>query len=49
MSEPLQTTIAEEAHLAEGRVLHEEQTLNKAESLTYRAGTGIIIIIIIAP
>jgi hypothetical protein len=35
----LQTTVAAEAHLAEGQYLLEEQTLNKAKSLMYRAGT----------
>jgi hypothetical protein len=30
---------AAEAHLAEGQFLLEEQTLNKAKSLMYRAGT----------
>jgi hypothetical protein len=35
----LQTTLAAEAHLAEGQYLLEEQTLNKVKSLIYRAGT----------
>jgi hypothetical protein len=35
----LQTTLAVDAHLAEGYILHEEQTLNKAKSPMYRAGT----------
>jgi hypothetical protein len=35
----LQTTLAAEAHLAEGQFLLEEQTSNKAKSLMYRAGT----------
>jgi hypothetical protein len=35
----LQTTLAAEAHLAEGRFLLQEQTLNKAKSLMYREGT----------
>jgi hypothetical protein len=39
MSTSLQTTLAADAHLAEGQVLLEEQTLNNAKSLTYRAGT----------
>jgi hypothetical protein len=34
----LQTTLAADAHLAEGQVLLEEQTLNNAKSLMYRAG-----------
>jgi hypothetical protein len=38
-STSLQTTLAADAHLAEGKVLHEEQTLNNAKSLIYRAGT----------
>jgi hypothetical protein len=38
-STSLQTTLAAEAHLAEGQFLLEEQTLNKAKSLMYRAGT----------
>jgi hypothetical protein len=55
-STSLQTTLAADAHLAEGQFLHEEQTLNHAKSLIYRAGTRrptttttttIIIIIII--
>jgi hypothetical protein len=43
----LQTTFAADAHLAEGQFLLEEQTLNIAKSLIYRAGIIIIIIIII--
>jgi hypothetical protein len=45
----LQTTLAADAHLAEGQFLNEEQTLNNADSMIYRAGTQrpIIIIIII--
>jgi hypothetical protein len=35
----LQTTLAAEERLAEGQFLLEEQTLNKAESVMYRAGT----------
>jgi hypothetical protein len=35
----LQTTVAAEAHLAEGQYLLEEQTLNKAKSLMYGAET----------
>jgi hypothetical protein len=35
----LQTTLSAEAHLAEGQFLLEKQTLNKAKSLMYRAGT----------
>jgi hypothetical protein len=50
-STSLQTALAANAHLAEGQFLHEEQTLNNAKSLIYRAGNqrpkGIIIIIII--
>jgi hypothetical protein len=49
-STSLQTTLAADAHLAEGQFLHKEQTLNNAKSLIYRAGTTtttIIIIIII--
>jgi hypothetical protein len=34
----LQTTLAADAHIAEGQFL-DEQTLNNAESLIYRAGT----------
>jgi hypothetical protein len=34
-----QTTLAADAHLAEGQFLLEDQTLNKAKSLMYRAGT----------
>jgi hypothetical protein len=41
MSTSLQTTLAAEAHLAEGQFLLEEQTLNIEKSLIYR--TGIII------
>jgi hypothetical protein len=37
-SESLQTTLAVDAHPAEGQFLHEEQTLNNAKSLIYRAG-----------
>jgi hypothetical protein len=40
-STSLQTTLAADAHLAERQLLHEEQTLNKAKSLIYRAGTQI--------
>jgi hypothetical protein len=39
MSTSLQTTLAADAHLAEGQFLLEEQTLNNAKSLIYRAGT----------
>jgi hypothetical protein len=35
----LQTTLAADAHLAERQFLLEEQTLNNAKSLIYRAGT----------
>jgi hypothetical protein len=35
----MQTTSAAEAHLAEGQFLLQKQTLNKAKSLMYRAGT----------
>jgi hypothetical protein len=35
----LQTTLAPEAHPAEGQLGLEEQTLNKAKSLVDRAGT----------
>jgi hypothetical protein len=35
----LQTTLAAEAHLAEGQFLVEEQTLNKGKSLVRRTGT----------
>jgi hypothetical protein len=38
-SASLQTTLAADAHLAEGQFLDEEQTLNNAKSLIYRAGT----------
>jgi hypothetical protein len=38
-STSLQTTLAADAHLTERRFLHEEQILNKAKSLKYRAGT----------
>jgi hypothetical protein len=38
-STSLQTTLAADAHLAEGQFLQEEQTLNNAKSLIYRAGT----------
>jgi hypothetical protein len=34
----LQTTLAAEAHLAEGQHLLGVQTLNKTKPLTYRAG-----------
>jgi hypothetical protein len=37
-STSLQTTLAADAHLAEGQFLLEEQTLNNAKSLIYRAG-----------
>jgi hypothetical protein len=37
-STSLQTTLAAAAHLAEGQSLVEEQTLNNAKSLIYRAG-----------
>jgi hypothetical protein len=39
MSTSLQTTLAAEAHLAEGQFLLEEQTLNIEKSLIYRRGT----------
>jgi hypothetical protein len=35
----LPATLVAEAHLAERQFLHEEQTLNKAKSLIYPAGT----------
>jgi hypothetical protein len=38
-STSLQTTLAADAHLAEGQSLDEEQTLNNAKSLIYRAIT----------
>jgi hypothetical protein len=38
-STSLQTVLAADAHLAGGQFLHEEQTLNKAKFLIYRAGT----------
>jgi hypothetical protein len=38
-STSLQTTLAADAHLAEGQFVHEEQTLNNAKSLIYQAGT----------
>jgi hypothetical protein len=38
-STSLQTTLAVDAHLAEGQFSHEEQILNNAKSLIYRAGT----------
>jgi hypothetical protein len=38
-STSLQTTLTADAHLAEGQFLHEEQTLNYAKSLIYRAVT----------
>jgi hypothetical protein len=38
-STSLQTTLAADAHLAEGQVLLEKQRLNNAKSLLYRAGT----------
>jgi hypothetical protein len=37
-STSLQTTIAADALLTEGQFLHEEQILNTAKSLIYRAG-----------
>jgi hypothetical protein len=36
-STSLQTTLAADAHLAEGQFLLEEQTLNNEKSLIYRA------------
>jgi hypothetical protein len=39
MSASLQTMLAGHAHLAEEKFLHEEQTLDNAKSLMYRAGT----------
>jgi hypothetical protein len=36
---PAKTTLAADAHLAEGQFLLEEETLNNAKSLIYRAGT----------
>jgi hypothetical protein len=38
MSTSLQTTLAADAHLAEGQFLIEEQILNNAKSLIYQAG-----------
>jgi hypothetical protein len=38
-STSLQTTLAADSHLAKGQFLLEEQTLNNAKSLIYRAGT----------
>jgi hypothetical protein len=38
-STSLQATLAADAHLAERQGLLEEQTLNNAKSLIYRAGT----------
>jgi hypothetical protein len=38
-STSLQTTLAADTDLAEGQFLLEEQTLNNAKSLIYRAGT----------
>jgi hypothetical protein len=38
-STSLQTTLEAEVHLAEGQLLLEEQTLNKAKSLIHQAGT----------
>jgi hypothetical protein len=38
-STSLQTTLAADAHLAERQFLDEEQILNNAKSLIYRAGT----------
>jgi hypothetical protein len=38
MSTSLQTTLAAEAHLAEGQFLLQEQTLNIEKSLIYRTG-----------
>jgi hypothetical protein len=38
-STSLQTTLAADAHLAEGQFLYEKQTLHKANSLMYRVGT----------
>jgi hypothetical protein len=38
-STSLQTTLAADALLAEGQFLHEEQILNRTESLIYRAET----------
>jgi hypothetical protein len=42
MSISLQTTLADEAHLAEGQYLLEKQTLNKVKSLMHRARIIII-------
>jgi hypothetical protein len=38
-STSLQTTLAADAHLAEGQYLLEQQTLNNAKSLIYQAAT----------
>jgi hypothetical protein len=35
----LQTVLEDDAHLAEGQFLHDEETFNNAASLIYRAGT----------
>jgi Fe2+ transport system protein B len=45
-STSLQTTLAADAHLAEGQFLH-EQTWNSAKSLIYRAGTIFINMIVV--
>jgi hypothetical protein len=37
----LQTTLAADAHLAEGQFLHEEHTLNNAKSLIPSRNSGI--------
>jgi hypothetical protein len=39
MSKSMQTTLAADARLAERQFLHEEQTLNNAKPLIYRAGS----------
>jgi hypothetical protein len=39
ISTSLQATLAADAHLAEGQFLNGEQTLNRAKSLIYQAGT----------
>jgi hypothetical protein len=38
-SPSFQTTLAADAHLAEGQFLHEDQLLNKVKFLIYRTGT----------
>jgi hypothetical protein len=40
ISTSLQTTLADEAYLTEGKLLLEEQSLNLEHSLIYGGGTG---------